>query len=129
MIDFNQLNNDVVIQNVKQAFLYSMTPLIENNTLNTETANRYFKTIFESPDLVEMIRKSLASHDNRLQFSHVNYVTDIRELVSNHEFEEVKFHSYYDDFTVYVKEIYEPRDVATYFSILFRPHEHIARSI
>jgi hypothetical protein len=131
MLDFNRLNNDMIISTVKDLFLYTFSPLIEGGQLDKETANRYFKTLFESGDIVKTLRDSFDSSNTRIDFRGVEFTTDEVEVTENmgDEFVTVKVHSFYDDFVLYEKEEYEPRDCAYYVTYMFKPHDNVYNHI
>lgn len=131
MINFTQLNNDVIKQEVRNAFVHSMTPSIEKGELSQEQANYYFKTLFESADLVDMIRQSLLDSDFRTVFRGVEYTTTDVEVIpdSPSEFLSREVHSFYDDLVIFIQNEYEPRDCATYFTFIFKPHENINHTL
>lgn len=116
----NQVSREDVVRNVKHAFVFRISPFVTSKDITQEQANLYFKTIFDCPDLVEMIWESLKSSDSDTFFSGVDYAKEDSLLIAQDEFDTVKFHSRHEDFSIYIKETYEPRDCATYFTFVFR---------
>lgn len=131
MINFNKLTNDMIVSHVKDLFLYTFSPLIKGEKLTQETVNTYFKVIFDSPELVTILRNSFDSANTMVDFRGVEYTTEEVETFDAmlDEFVSIKFHSMHDDFTLFVKEELEPRDMTYYVTLMFKPHENVYNTI
>lgn len=126
-----EITNQDIISVAQNVFLYTFSPLIEGGQISKETANYYFKTLLESGDIVQTIRDGLDISNTRIDFRGVEYTTDEVEVSENmvDEFVTIKLHSIYDDFMLYEKEEYEPRDCAYYVTYMFKPHENVYNHI
>lgn len=116
----NQVSREDIINHVKEAFAHSISPFVTSKDITQDQANRFFKSIFASPDLVELIHQSLKDYSSKTYFSGVDFAKEDCVLVARDGFQEVKFHSMQADFSIYIKETYEPRDCATYVTLYFR---------
>lgn len=116
-----------IVAEVQHAFKVSFSPLVETGEMRKEQANEYFKAFFESQELVTVAREGLSRENEKVDFVGVSYSKEpIQTGSSNGGMIETKAVSYYDNFIVFLKEEYEPRDVAYYCTIIFHPTDLVS---